>query len=141
MMNNAEQIEAAVTASQISTENRMNALPRHFGNHMMAVESVVFAYMRELVEAYQGGYWEFYDLSNGGFYMAPIGDLELAVTVSGNYFDGRMSPDAAGIVACLFAYSYLANSTGVDVLINHFHWLRNYALEHPEAGQILAAID
>ncbi|WP_225854534.1 antirestriction protein [Aeromonas salmonicida] len=69
MMNNAAQIETAVTANQIPTTSRINALPRHFGRHMMAVETVVFAYMRELVEAYQGGYWEFYDLSNGGFYM------------------------------------------------------------------------
>lgn len=111
-MNNAAQIETAVTANQIPTTSRINALPRHFGRHMMAVETVVFAYMRELVEAYQGGYWEFYDLSNGGFYMAPTGTQELRVSVSGNYFDGDMSPDAAGIVACLFAYGYLGSFAG-----------------------------
>lgn len=141
MMNNAAQIETPVTANQIPTASRINALPRHFGRHMMAVETVVFAYMRELVESYQGGYWEFHDLSNGGFYMAPTGNQELRVSVSGNYFDGDMSPDAAGIVACLFAYGYLANSTGAAALSRHFHWLRDYALDHPEAGKILAAID
>lgn len=45
MMNNAAQIETAVTANQIPTTSRINALPRHFGRHMMAVETVVFAYM------------------------------------------------------------------------------------------------
>lgn len=140
-MNNATQIEAQITARQLPTPERIKALPRHFGRHMMAVETVVFAYMRELVEAYQGGYWQFYDLSNGGFYMAPTGDQELRVSVSGNYFEDTMSPDAAGVVACLFAYSYLANSTGSAALVDHFHQLREYALDHPEAGKILAAID
>lgn len=140
-MNDAAQLETPVTARLIPTESRIKSLPYHFGRHMMAVETVVFAYMRELVDAYQGGYWEFYDLSNAGFYMAPTGNQELRVTVSGNYFDGSMSPDAAGVVACLFAYSYLANSTGSDALVEHFHLLRDYALDHPEADKIMAAID
>lgn len=135
------QIDAPVTARQVSTQSRINALPRHFGRHMMAVETMVFAYMRELVEVYQGGYWEFYELTNGGFYMASTGNQGLRVSVAGNYFDGDMSPDAAGIVACLFAYSYLANSTGADALVEHFHWLRGYALDHPEASKFMAAID
>ncbi|MFP3442889.1 antirestriction protein, partial [Pantoea sp. SIMBA_133] len=28
-----------------------------------------------------------------------------------------------------------------DAFAHHFHWLRDYALDHPEAGKILAAID
>lgn len=140
-MNNVAQIEAPVTARKIPLRNRLGALPRHFGQNMMAVEAVVFAYMRELVECYQGGYWEFYDLSNGGFYMAPTGSESLRVTVTDNYYEGELSADAAGIVACLFAYNYVASSTGSGALVSHYHRLRAYAKAHPEADEIAAAIN
>lgn len=141
MTDNAEQIESTVTARLVPMDDRLKALPRHFARLMGHVETMVYAYLDELAQDYKGAYWEFFDLSNGGFYMAPEGEGELRLVVAGNYFDGSMSKDAAGIVACLFAYGYLANSTGSEAMTDHYHALREYALEHPEAGQILAAID
>ena len=39
--------------------------------------------------------------------------------------------------------SHLSFSDGpfADACSQHYHWLREYALEHAEAGAILAAID
>jgi hypothetical protein len=34
----------------------------------------VFDTASQLSPDYNGGYWEFYNLSNGGFYIAGIGD-------------------------------------------------------------------
>ena len=54
-----------------------------------------------------------------------------------------MSADALGITACLYAYSHLSfaqNSFG-ELCAQHYHWLREYALDHSEAGAIFAAID
>lgn len=141
MMNNADQVAARITARPVRDVDRLKALPRHFGRLMMSVETVVNAYMRELCADYQGGSWAFYDLSNGGFYMAPTGNLELRLVVAGNYFEASMSPDAAGIVACLFAYGYLANSTGSDAMTDHYHALRIFARGHAEADLIQMAID
>ena len=81
------------------------------------------------------------DLSNGGFYMAPCDEKRFKIDVSGNYFSGELSADAAGIVASLFAQCDLANRYGDDKLINQYHWLRDFALEHAESDLIMRAID
>ena len=121
-------------------DRRMDVLPRHFGRLMLQVEDAVYTFMRYLATEYRGGYWHFYELSNGGFYMAP--DMEpVHVHVESNGYEGQMSADAAGITACLFALSHLSNQLHNDLLVRHFYLLRNFALEHAEARQILAAID
>ncbi|MCB1841848.1 MAG: antirestriction protein [Halioglobus sp.] len=62
-----------------------------------------------MAEAYTGGYWHFYVLSNGGFYMAPEGDSVFKVSCD-NYFTGKLSADALGITACLYTYSHISFS-------------------------------
>jgi hypothetical protein len=121
-------------------DQKMAVLPRHFGRHMLKVEDAVYAFMRHLVTEYRGGFWHFYELSNGGFYMAPEMD-PVQVRVESNGYEGRMSADAAGITACLFAFSHLSFEVNSDVLTRHYYMLRNFALEHAEAKEILAAID
>jgi hypothetical protein len=118
----------------------MNTLPRHFGRNMMRVEDAVYDYMRQLVREYSGGFWHFYDLSNGGFYMSP--QIErVNLEVAGNGYSGQMSADAAGITACLFAFSHLSFRIQNDVIARHYYQLLDFALEHAEAAGILAAID
>ena len=62
-------------------------------------------------------------------------------SVPSNAYDGEMSADAAGITVCLFAFSFLSFERGGEVFGRHFHRLRDFALNHREAGQIFAAID
>jgi hypothetical protein len=52
-----------------------------------------------------------------------------------------MSADAAGIVASLFALCDLANRVGEDKMINQYHWLRDFAIEHAESRFIMGPID
>ncbi len=96
--------------------------------------------MAELNHHCQGGCWQFYELSNGGFCMSPPqGTYELRI--DGNGFAGRMSADAAGITVCLFAFSHLSFDYPIELFTQHFHWLRDFAAEHAEARVIFAAID
>ena len=84
-----------------------------------------------------------YRLSNGGFYMHPDA-TEYFTVVCDNYFNGKLSADAFGITTCLYAYSYLSfseNPALSELCTHQYHWLREYALEHPEEGAIMAAID
>jgi hypothetical protein len=98
--------------------------------------------MHKLVSEYRGGYWLFYELSNGGFYMAPRRDSPtVEVRVEGNQYSGQMSVDAAAITACLFAFSHLSLAFKNDVLARHYYQLRDFALDHVEAKSILEAID
>ncbi len=107
---------------------------RHF-------EPLLYDTMSQLCADYTGGYWHMYLLDNGGFYMAPDFDGTMTLTCSGNYFSGEMTPDAAGIVACLFAFSSFAWRTQNPRHGELFHLLRHYACEHDESQLILAAID
>lgn len=142
MASNQVMTEAGkVEAYPVSKHARMGTLPRHFGEHMMTVEGWVFDLMRDYCADYSGGCWQFYELSNGGFYMVPhLGRVRLHVPSNG--YRGEMTADAAGITICLFVFSHLSFQYRQDeVFARHFHWLREFAMGHAEARQIFAAID
>lgn len=140
-MNNTELQHQPITASLLSEESRMGFLPAFFGQAMTIGEGLVYCWMRNLSEDYRGGSWDYFKLSNGGFYMAPHTSKKFRVLVACNYFEGELSADAAGIVATLYALCELANRTASDRIVDLYHLLRDYAGEHPDAGQIFAAID
>ena len=129
------------TIATIVPENfRLGFLPRHFGRYFLQVETAVFGHMGNLCSKYSGGFWEFYDLDNGGCYLAPKnGAYALAAP---NGFEATVSAEVAGLIASLYAFSHLAFKFGtVEVFSDRFHQLREFALEHAEARTILAAID
>ena len=136
-----ENESSAIVAREVEESERLQMLPRHFGRDMLTVEYAIFAFMRKLAAQYTGGYWTYYELSNRGFYMAPQSDSRLLIAVETNDFTGEMTADAAGITACLFALSHLSFQVRNDQISEHFHLLRDFALEHAEASVILAAID
>jgi hypothetical protein len=97
-----------VLATLVPDTQRMDFLPRHFGRQMMTVEQHLYSRLSELSQDYTGGYWDFYDLSNGGCYLAPTAPEQFRVVVDGNDFEGTLSADAAGITATLFTFSEVA---------------------------------
>ena len=74
--------------------------------------------------------------------MAPESDALFTVHAD-NGFQGKMSAEAFGVTACLYAYSNLSFGDGesAEECAKQFHLLREYMLDHPEAGAILSAID
>lgn len=107
------------------------------------LEPYIYAVSSNLAKAYRGGYWQFFRLDNGGFYMSPLTDKDFEVACDNGY-EGRLSADALGITACLYAFSHLSftdNEALAEVCSRHFHWLREYALDHPEERGIMAATD
>lgn len=107
------------------------------------VEPRIYAMADYIAAEYEGGWWEKYRLSNGGFYMHPVAEEPYAV-VCDNYYFGKLSPDAFGITACLYAYSFLSFldiEQLAEIGATQYHLLREYALEHPEASAIMQAID
>lgn len=132
-----------ITKTIVPESERMTAVDRLFGiAYVLKLEPAVFTITESLAMTYTGGYWEFHELSNGGFYMAPRFDTEFAVS-SANGYEGKLSPDALGIAACLYAYSQLSfeGNGFAHTCARHFHLLREYALIHHESAAILAVID
>ncbi|MDM0078829.1 antirestriction protein [Variovorax sp. J2P1-59] len=135
-----------VTASLVADDSRLDFLPFHFGTrHMLRGEAMVYGWMRLLCKAYDGGYWNFYTLSNGGFYMAPDFKGPMRLEVDGNGFRGNVSADAAGVIVTLFALCYLAEelygTDGADAVVENYHRLREFVDGHREARAIFRAID
>lgn len=141
-MTHVEEDSILVTATRVPDDQRMLFLPRVLGQNMQVGETLVYDWMSELAPDYHGGFWVFYEISNGGFYMAPELDCEtIRIRCAGNFYEGCMSPDAAGVVATLHALNDLAWKTRQARMIDLFHCLRNYAGDHAEGPEIFSAID
>lgn len=136
------QNQTTITATRVPDELRMNFLPRFFGeNFMLQGENAVYNFMDQLSPSYSGGFWNYYELSNGGFYMSLDDDDPMLVEVDGNGFSDQMSADAASIVANLYALGALATHFHEGRFADHYYALRDYACQHLEASIILRAID
>ena len=133
----------SISSHCVPDADRVTVTANLFGIHFpMHLEPTVFDMAGRLAAGYTGGYWQFYALSNGGFYMAPKTDTVFAVSCD-NGFEGKLSADALGIAACLYAYSHLSFGEGAfaETCAQQYHWLRDFMLGHPEVRGILGAID
>ena len=143
-MSNCIENTQHVSRYLIPEDQRLAHVERLFGLHFpLHLEPFVYGITDRITADYHGGYWHFYTLDNGGFYMAPDDDRVFAAQCL-NYWQGKLSADALGITACLYAYSNLSfyqNETFGRLMADHYHWLRDYMFEHPEAAAILGAID
>lgn len=129
------------TRTKCPESERLNFLPRHVGNGFLRYENLVYSLMSRACEDYHGGFWDYYSLSNEGFYMAFDTEKLLHLKWPDNYFDGKMSANAASIGVNLMAQSAFAFETKSQKLCDAFHTLREYALDHKEAGLIFGFID
>ncbi|MBN3785570.1 antirestriction protein [Burkholderia sp. Ac-20353] len=119
----------------------MHFLPHYFGMRYLHGESYVFEWARRLCRTYNGGHWQFFRLSNGGFYLAPEIAAPVSVCWHLNSYAGEMGIEAFGIVVTLFALCHMAETFGEEVHIERYHLLREFAAHHPEHREIFRAID
>ena len=154
-MNNATNLQTLSDLENTNTlivtllpdEQRIGFWPQHFGSipQWMTLEPHIFAWMDLFCADYCGGIWQFYTLSTGGAFIAPEPDGDdvekwtLFNPMNGN--DVEMSAEAAGIAACLMAYSHHAMRTECDAMTEHYYRLRDYALNHAECSAIMHIID
>jgi hypothetical protein len=133
-----------IKCNKLPTHLRTSVTSELFGlNFPMKLEPLIFNLTDHIADNYCGSYWDFYTLSNGGFYMSPCSD-ELFNVSCENGFEGQLTSDALGIVVCLYAYSHLSFSgkNGIDeICAEHYHLLREFALDHDDARGIFSAID
>ena len=132
---------AIITARLIPLSEREGFLPRHAGGNFIRYEMLTYALMEKACEAYHGGFWNFFELSNGGFFMVPEMESPLDLVWHDNFFEGSMSAEAAGIGISLIAQSQMVFVTDSQRFSESFHKLREYAPDHKEAGSIFRFID
>ena len=134
-----------ISKTQCALGQRLYFLPHYLGRAHAAFQNRLFYLAKQLLEPYDGGYWEFYHLSNGGFVMALDDDDAITVN-SPNGSSAEVNAETASIVVCLMTLSDLsftlqADSDALHKVVTSFHALREFAWEHPSSNTILKLID
>ncbi len=143
----AEHHGKRITASLVPEDDgkggRLWFLPKYFGKNLyIRGEGLIYTWMQRLCREYKGGYWNFYELSNGGFYMAPADDPRFQLECHlGNGFSREVSADTAGIVVTLFVLGQILEETLDGRIRKHYDALRDFAAQHIERAIIFKAID
>lgn len=136
----------AIAKTRLDGASRQSALTQYFGVRAVQFEMCVFTLMDRYCPDYAGGYWDFYSLDNGGFFMSLSDNSRLRIMNMDNGFGGRMSPEAASIGVNLIAINRLQWSENLTHksaahLTGLFDKLRDYAFQRDEAALIARFID
>ena len=128
-----------------SIHQRMGFLPQYLGNAHIQFQNRIYFFAQHFIAGYDGGYWEFYHLSNGGLMMEWDNCDNITVN-SPNGSSAEVDAETASIVINLIALSDLsfalqANSNSLSQVVNGFHSLHEFALQHPHSTTILKLID
>lgn len=132
-----------ITAQKVHEGERAAFVGKLFGTRFLWIESFVFDTASSLSPEYDGGLWDYMALTNGGFYMAPTAREQFTLECT-NGFSGTLSADAFGITTSLYALSFLSFSPDEafsEKCAEHYHLLRELAVDHPEASCIFRATD
>lgn len=134
-----------ISKTQCALGQRLYFLPHYLGRAHAAFQNRLFYLAKQLLEPYDGGYWEFYHLNNGGFVMALDDDNTITVN-SPNGSSATVDAETASIVVSLMTLSDLSfnlqtDSDELHKVVTSFHALREFALEHPNSNTILKLVD
>ncbi|EOG1984948.1 TPA: antirestriction protein [Proteus mirabilis] len=137
-------LESVITMTLVPDEQRLDFWLTHFGEikGWTTFEIVTFTTMGQFCDAYNGGYWEYCTLSNGGAFIYPdISEEVLTLFNRHNGNEAQVSCEAAGIAVSLILYSIWSFQTKNEVMCDRFYQLRDYALQHSESAAIFHLID
>ena len=144
-MTNTNTQEIRPEAHEVPEHRRSASAAAAFGSagFPFRVEPTIYAMADRLSEDYRGGFWTFYELSTGGFFMAPDTAKPFKAAWPDNYSEATVSAEAFGLVATLFACSHLSfgNDQTAERCAANYHLLLQFVYEHPEAAAILSLID
>ena len=96
-----------ISKTQCVIGQRLYFLPHYLGRAHAVFQNRLFYLAKQLLEPYDGGYWEFYHLSNGGFVMTLDDDDTITVN-SSNGSSAEVDAETASIVVCLMTLSDLS---------------------------------
>lgn len=130
----------SIVEQKVPCHLRSSFLPKKIPHLFLVFETLVYHYAGAFSKDYRSGDWNYYELSNGGFYMSLQSNDDFHVVIR-NYCDGYLSANALSIVATLCALFELANEHEQVYLFRSYQQLREYICSHPEASEILRAFD
>ncbi len=130
-----------ITKTLVKDNKRLDFLPHFVGDNFLRYEQMIYGGMDRFCKEYNGGYWQYYTLSNGGFLMVLDENKRFSVECLTNYYDGNMSAEAVSIGVNLYVQNVFAWEVNAERFSEAFYCLRDYAAQHDEAREIFAFID
>ena len=139
---NLEYLMTEILSRRVPDAEHAQLTAAYFGDRFLWIESFIHDSAASLCPDLDDGTWEMYELTNGGFYMAPKTANALRIECAdGSELD--LSGEALGIVASLEALRLLAsspeNSFG-SACCTAANALVLYVDRHPEAEHIYRAL-
>ncbi len=149
-METLTQTEQPLTCTRVPSTHREYFLPRLFGEqYMLTGESLVYRTSSYLFQNYNGGYWNFFNVSNGAQFMAPESSEPLILDAGENYhpFCGEtVSDEVAGLLATSMALSNLSfvifeRKQSTYHVADKFYLLQQFIGQHDSAKLIYSVLD
>lgn len=132
----------AITANKVTNANdRLQCLPEIAGRDCVVLEHTIYDTLSMLSADYDGGFWNYFRLSNGGFYMAPKESRSFRIRCVENSFECNVSANTAGIIATAMAYSDLLFRRRGSCFARAYELLSEFIYQQSDAGTIRAALD
>lgn len=130
-----------IVATLVTDQNdRIRCLPDIAGIRSTLLESAIHERLRIRFDQHISDHWDYFSLSNGGFYMAPQSDAPFSLTFDGE-FQHEVSANTAGLIACATAYQALAFVKGGGCFAKAYYQLSDFIFQHHDAGLIRAALN
>ncbi len=130
-----------ITKTLIRGNERLNFLPKMLGNKFSIFESTIYNLMDHYNPAYHGGYWDFYKLSNGGFYIELSTDKPIILSFPENHFEETLSPEGASVAINIMALNHLAWKFEAALFIDFQDKLKDFSGLLVDAPKIWRFLD
>lgn len=137
-----------ISASLVAESDRLDFIPNLFSANVFMVvnfEAAVYSFASTFISEYNGGFWDFWTLSNGSGFMALPENETYYAENNMNYSCGNFTGKEMGIIVTSFALSYLMaqyhNKPSLPIIIRRYNDLMNYIAELESNDHILEFLD
>ncbi|KAA1195463.1 antirestriction protein [Photorhabdus heterorhabditis] len=128
---NATENIPLVTKKKITWHfDRRKFLSEHLKELFVVGNTYIYSWMDENAEGYLGGFWEIFELSNGGFFIAPPDGYVVSLK---NKFKGYLNSEQCGIAVTFYTLKYfqnLAKWKNDELLYEHYSMMKNCLFEY-----------
>jgi hypothetical protein len=135
------QSEVEIVARKVTNlVERSRCLAAIAGRDCVVLEHTIYDLLCTLTDDHDGGFWDYFQLSNGGFYMAPKSAKSFHIFCSRNGFERDTCANTAGIIATAMAYSHLTGRPRGSYFARAYERLSDFIFQQSDADTIRAAL-
>lgn len=142
----------AIAKKEVTGSARGKFLVNHFGRHFMRADNMMFNFSKRHLVGFEGAYWHFYELDNGGFLIVPDFKDQMKLVIPSNYTDMQVDAETYGTILTLYVINmcisleYPPGSRGKntklqETLIDKMDFVKDYAATLEHSQKVFSAID